>query len=353
MKPHDPVSHLSDQQLVEHIDCLALSERQATARLVVSLAELEARGVHFALGYSSLFAYCRERLHLSENAALNRIEAARAGRAFPLILERLGEGALTLTAIRLLRPVLTVANHRDVVEQARHMGKQDVLELIARLKPQPPVPSVVRKLPETRSSVAEREPALAAEPACEKVTNETCAAPLPPAHRPVVAPLSPEHFRIQVTFTRSAHDKLRQAQSLLRHQNPSGDVAAVLERGLDVLLRELLKSKAAQVITPRKETTGNPHSRHIPSHIKRAVWTRDGGACAFRAADGHRCAEKGRLEYHHVVPFAAGGKTSLDNLELRCSAHNRYEAERHFGVGVMSLFRESTPAYAPAPAESS
>lgn len=67
----------------------------------------------FALGYTSLFAYCRQRLHLSEHAALNRIEAARAGRAFPIIFDRLAEGALTLTAVRLLRPLPTREKRRS------------------------------------------------------------------------------------------------------------------------------------------------------------------------------------------------------------------------------------------------
>jgi hypothetical protein len=34
------------------------------------------------------------------------------------------------------------------------------------------------------------------------------------------------------------------------------------------------------------------------------------------------------LEFDHVVPFAAGGPSTLENLELRCRAHNAYEAER-------------------------
>jgi hypothetical protein len=32
-----------------------------------------------------------------------------------------------------------------------------------------------------------------------------------------------------------------------------------------------------------------------------------------------------------VVPFARGGPTTADNLELRCRAHNAYDAEREFG----------------------
>lgn len=97
-----------------------------------------------------------------------------------------------------------------------------------------------------------------------------------------------------MTFTRATHDKLRQVQSLLRHQIPTGDVAAVLERGIDVLLRELLKAKTAQVHRPRTPKPANERSRHIPSHVKRAVWARDGGAWVFTAAGGRRCGEQGR-----------------------------------------------------------
>ena len=32
-----------------------------------------------------------------------------------------------------------------------------------------------------------------------------------------------------------------------------------------------------------------------------------------------------------VVPFAAGGPSSVENLQLRCRAHNAYEASRDFG----------------------
>lgn len=305
---HDSFDRLSDQQLVEHIDQLALQERRATASLIASLAELDARGVHFALGYTSLFAYCRERLHLSEHAALNRIEAARAGRAFPIILDRLADGALTLTAVRLLRPLLTRDNHADLIEQAQHMGKQEVQELIARLRPQPPVPSTIRKLPAPRSVTVSSDGALLPpQPPLEQAPSVAASGSVvaPAARRPVVAPLSAEHYRIQVTFSRAAHDKLRQAQALLRHQVPSGDAAAVLERGLDALLKELMKARTAAVEHPRNGRPANPASRHVPARVTRAVWARDGGACAFTAPDGRRFGEKGRLEIHHLVPLRA------------------------------------------------
>ena len=82
-------------------------------------------------------------------------------------------------------------------------------------------------------------------------------------------------------------------------------------------------------------------SRHVPAAVKREVWRRDGGQCAFIGAAG-RCTERGFLEYHHRVPFADGGAATSENLELRCRGHNAYEAERWFGFGVV---RETAPAF--------
>ena len=75
---------LSDEDLLAHIDVLAGSERHASAELVAHLAVLHARPALFAAkGYGSLFSYCTQALRLSEDAACNRIEAAKACRAIP------------------------------------------------------------------------------------------------------------------------------------------------------------------------------------------------------------------------------------------------------------------------------
>src|SRR5688572_21760727 len=105
------------------------------------------RGLHLAAGYGSMFAYCREALCLSEHEAYNRIEAARAVRRFPVILELLLEGAVTLTSIRLLAPHLTLGNHAEVLGPARGLSKAQAEELVARLVPAPDVVTSIRKLP--------------------------------------------------------------------------------------------------------------------------------------------------------------------------------------------------------------
>ena len=55
------------------------------------------RRLYLQPGYSSLFTYCTRCLHLSEHVAYGRIEAARAPRKFPIILEHLADGSMTLT----------------------------------------------------------------------------------------------------------------------------------------------------------------------------------------------------------------------------------------------------------------
>jgi len=142
--------HLSDHELVARVKLLAQHEREATVALIAHLAILDERGLYLGEGCPSLFTYCTQVLHLAEHAAYNRIEAARAVRRFPVILEMLANGSVTLATVRILAPNLTPANHRDLLEAARHRSKRQVEELVAELCLQPPVPSSIRRLPVAR-----------------------------------------------------------------------------------------------------------------------------------------------------------------------------------------------------------
>ncbi|HEY3215044.1 MAG TPA: hypothetical protein VGK93_00990, partial [Candidatus Eisenbacteria bacterium] len=107
-------------------------------------------------------------------------------------------------------------------------------------------------------------------------------APVHAADRPKVRPLGPQSFSVQFTLSRNGYDKLRYAQELLGHQVPSGDLAAVFERALDALIPQLDKQEfAATSRPPRNERRPTTNPRHIPAHVKRAVWEQDGGQCTF------------------------------------------------------------------------
>lgn len=346
------LDQLSDRDLLAQIRLAAQAERQATAHLIALLVELDARRLYLGEGFSSLFTYCTQALHLSESAAYNRIETARAARRFPIILDLIGQGVVTLTAVRLLAPHLTAENHHEVLESARHKSKRDVELLVARLHPQPDVPASVRKLPITRgreqtASVVPPaggtgEPAHIAEPDARSVEPPQNA--IMQRRPPEVKPLATERYRIQFTVSRDTYDMLRCAQDLLRHSVPDGDPAVIFERAITLLVTELEKRKTAATDHPRAARSPKVGSRQIPAAVKRIVWERDGGRCTFTGANG-RCSETGFLEYHHVVPFAAGGESTARNVELRCRAHNQYEAERYFGRSHTPLLRERPAWY--------
>jgi len=292
---HVHPSSLSDADLLSITRRAAAHERDATARLVALLAEVDARRLYLSESCSSMFVFCTRTLHMSEHAAYARIEAARAARRFPTILDRLADGRLTLTTVGLLAPI-SPARHPDRSTEA---------------------PAVPRAL-------------------------------AGPPRRSIVAALAPRRYWLRVTIDEETQRKLERARDLLRHQIPDGDTAALLDRALTLLVTKAERTKfaattrkgshrpAAPLGASRRATAPagashpaappHPRPRRIPGAIRRAVWARDQGCCAFVVPAG-RCGETGFLEFHHVVPFATGGASTIENLELRCRAHNGYEAE--------------------------
>ena len=132
---------------------------------------------------------------------------------------------------------------------------------------------------------------------------------------------------------------LLRVRDLMRHSIPNGDPSAIFDRALTLLLSELERTKLAAANRPRATIAASTVSRHIPAAVKGAVWSRDAGRCAFIGNNG-RCTETGCLEFHHIMPYADGGETSVENLELRCRSHNAYEAEKYFGAEAPLFARE-------------
>jgi hypothetical protein len=146
-----------------------------------------------------------------------------------------------------------------------------------------------------------------------------------------VTPLSPDRYKLQVTINGDTLEKLRLAKDMLAHAVPSGDDATVLDRALATLIAELARKRFAQTSKPAPPHEGKPGSRHIPAAVKRKVWLRDLGRCAFVARSGHRCDERRFVEFHHVDPHALRGEATVDGIQLRCRHHNDYEGRLYFG----------------------
>jgi hypothetical protein len=356
---------ISDDVLLARVADLVGRSRRVEAELISHLAEVDRRRLYLREACPSMHVYATTRLHLSDAEAYLRITAARLSRRFPMVLAMLGDGRLHLSAIAKLAPHLREDNAEVLLGRAARRSKRDIELLVAEVAPRPDVPSRMRRLssPAARATVgaAELRPAgaschevadLAASSADPRVSTRTApniASPMTVASLPrvaaaVVAPIAPSRYKVQFTASSELHDKIERARGLLRHQVPDGDLAVVFDRAMTLLVRELERARFAATEAPRKaahEADPTPSSRRIPDPIKRAVWARDDGRCAFRDRKGRRCPARERLEFHHLVPFGQGGDHSPSNVALLCTGHNAYQADLDFGAAFMASKRGS------------
>ena len=95
--------------------------------------------------------------------------------------------------------------------------------------------------------------------------------------------------------------------------------AAIFDRALTLLFEDVAWKKLAATSNPRPGVAAGTRSRHIPARVRRDVWLRDGGRCAFVAPGERRCTERAFLEFHHREPHAIGGEATAANISLYTS----------------------------------
>src|SRR6187431_134545 len=189
-------------------------------------------------------------------------------------------------------------------------------------------------------------------------------------------PLSADRYGVHFTADGEFRELLERVRGLAGHRLPHGDLMTLLKHGLEAYERELTKERFALGRKPRRgrgvapapsapsppsapseaelsapdlgkpelstpdpsnldaESTPNQKSnpkRHCPAAVARAVFLRDGQQCSYVSPDGRRCSARRCLELDHVLPWAEGGESTMENLRLRCRAHNQRYARQYFG----------------------
>jgi hypothetical protein len=167
-----------------------------------------------------------------------------------------------------------------------------------------------------------------------------------------VQPVAEDRWSVRVTLDAEMKAELDTLKALLSHKIPSGELGAVLREAIRCGIEKHGKRKGA--VTPSRkvriaeEKAGavKPEngsvvlpSPYIPAAVRREVWKRDGGRCAFEGPDGSRCDSRWQLEFDHIVPPALGGASTAANIRLRCRGHNLLHAERVYGREHMDQFR--------------
>ena len=126
------LTHLSDATVVHNLAALVARDQTSTAMLLAYIAEIDVRKLYAPAGCPSLFAYCTEELHMSEDVACKRIAAARAARTFPMLFLAIAEGRLHVSGVTVLAPHLTTGNIEELIKAATHRKKSEIEEMIAR-----------------------------------------------------------------------------------------------------------------------------------------------------------------------------------------------------------------------------
>src|SRR5262249_46517478 len=155
-----------------------------------------------------------------------------------------------------LRDHLTDSNHEELLREATGMSKRQVQKLVATRFPKPDAPTLLRRLPE-RGSV----PATC--PTSQGILTGSVRQPPAPASsrpQPPIEPLSATRYKVQLTASEELKDKIAHATDLMRHANPSGDLAVVLERAVDLLIAQLEKERFGKTDRPRKKAPTKPAS---------------------------------------------------------------------------------------------
>ena len=344
------LTSLSNEELLARLPLVRSTERRATADVIAYLAEIDRRRLYLGQACSSLHAFCVERLGYSEEEAVKRMKVARLCLRLPHVLAELESGAIHLTGLYVLAPHLTAENADALLAEARGKTRREIEALLARWFPRPDDPgksqkwdvlSSITPLPEARSSGTSAIPGTSDFGA--RAIPETSGSGTTSRFR--LEPLSASSYRVEFTAGAALYEKLVFALALHSHAHPSGDLAAVIECGLDRLLDAETRRRFGAG-KPRKQRQPGAGSRHIPLEVARRVWERDGFQCTYVDEQGRRCAEKRYLTLEHKQPFALGGASTVENLCLLCSPHNAEAARQVYGEAFVKEKQLEADAFA-------
>ena len=184
-------------------------------------------------------------------------------------------------------------------------------------------------------------------------------------------PLSADRYGVHFTADGEFRELLERVRGLAGHRLPSGDLLTLLKLALQAYESKLSKERFGLGRQPRRSrgvaaepnvdepnvdepnvdepdvdepelpkreaggtrsASSNPkRRRHCPAAVARAVFERDGKQCSYVSPGGRRCNARWCLELDHVDPWAVGGEDTIENLRLRCRAHNQRYARLYFG----------------------
>ncbi len=309
---------LSDHALMARLSAFCLEGRRNLGRILVDLAEVEARNAHVDASFTSMFDYCVNGLRMSHGEAARRLCAARVARRFPWVIDGIESGQIHLSALRVVATQKDAPHFEAMLREVHGKSKSQAFELCAKYQPKPDVPFSLVEKPKSPTEA----------PCASAQASEQ--PPERPVERTRVAPLSEARFELRMTITLEQKSKLEELRGLMRHQNPSGDERFIFDAALDALLREVKKKRMGKVERPQEKRRPSQPG-HVAQADVREIWDRDGAQCAWIGPDGRRCTSTDGLQIDHIQAQGQGGTDESTNLRLLCQVHNLFHAKQCYG----------------------
>lgn len=286
-----------------HLNALAISSRykKTEVELIEALQQVESHKVYLHQGYSSLFQYTVNALHLSESVSYNLITVMRKAKEVPALKAKLADGSITLTNARKIVPVITSINQEEWLEKATQLSQRQLEKEVIKIRPETATPERVRY-----TSVSNTEARVMLEVGLSE--NE------------MMKIRRVQNLVSQATSTSaSLEDTLIAMTNLyLKHRDPLKKAKRIyIKKGFPIQSPVALQ---AHFPKPKLSAKREP----IPAPTLHQVNLRDERCCTFINEKNVRCAQSRWIEIHHKIPVSVGGKNELNNLITLCSDHHEW-----------------------------
>lgn len=341
---------IDTERLADEIAELAAHLDAATHQLLTLIGrfdESEAWGDQGALSCAHWLSW---RIGLDLGAAREHVRVARALRSLPLIDDALRRGQVGYSKVRALTRVATPESEGALLDMARSSTASQ-LERICRgyrlaLRnatgeiPDDEVETRWVRERETTTGLVRFEIQVGAEEAAViRRALEVAAArawvpgDVPAETRPASLRRVDALVAVAESYLTGAVDAGPPVEVVVHVEaDGTGEVGGMLDDGtaLSHATAARLTCDAA-VVTVTEDSRGNVldvgrRRRTIPRLLRRALRLRDGGTCRFPGCTNRR------VDGHHVVPWARGGATALDNLCSLCRRHHTFVHELGFRI---------------------
>ena len=326
----------SDTNLIRSLKAGVLEEKKLLADCLILLSEIMKRNIHTKSGYSSLHKYCLSILPLSKGAVYRRTQVAGKIHCYPILLNLIGSGKLTLTAASVIVANIG-ANISDsqiisfvgkTVDEIKDLlGESDQYEAsdsISRTKDKL-IEVPVDNIRDGSSGITNSSQLSECAPIKNNAEPKSCT---DRSESPKKKFIKEKRYVVQFTGSETLNNKLKRAREVLSHKYPNGKCEEIIEEALEALLAKIAPENQK---SNNMEKPNNEDSAYIPRKMKRDALEKAGYCCDWTAKNGKRCDERSKLEIDHIISRAHGGKTTGSNLQVLCKAHNNRKAKDDMG----------------------